>query len=374
MSFRALLAAVALCAVALPVGAVPQSRPSATKEAAVLADGWARLARGDADGAAVVAGQALARQPLSSAALVLAIDADLARGGASAALSTYEKWLGTRKLEDAYALRRVARALLASTEQEADRAARVDAWRALAADGDLAAAGALRQALSSDTSALAAAGDERAVTEVIAQLRTVPAGKVRLIAALAESGSKTAIPDLTALLGDQSDATRAAAADALGRLGATEAIPALRQLLKDQFLPVRLKAAGALYRLDDSSGLPFLTELTESEHATIRVAAAEQLASHPDARWQSLVRSLAEDPNPLVRLDAATLIAPYDEALAKSVLGALTRDANPAIRDAASAAVVERPAADIATLRALLRSGDLRVRVKAAGRLLELTR
>ncbi len=369
------LCALALCVGALPSAAFPQNQGRASTEATLLAEGWARLAKGDAEGAAVIAGQAIARQPLSAAALVLAVDADLARGGASAALNTYEKWLGGRKLDDAYALRRVARALLSeSTGQESDQPARVDALRALAADGDAAAAAALQRAASSDTRALAAAGDERAVTQIIAQLRSAPGGKNPLIAALAESGSKAAIPELTTLLGDMRDTTRAAAADALGRLGATEAIPGLRLLLNDQVFTVRLKAAGALYRLNDSSGLPFLTDLTQSEHATIRVAAAEQLASQPDGGWQSLVRSLTQDPNPLVRLDAATLIAPYDEALATSVLSALRSDGNVAIREAASAAIVEHVAADVATLRALLGSSDLRVRVKAAGRLLELTR
>ena len=76
----------------------------------------------------------------------------------------------------------------------------------------------------------------------------------------------------------------------------------------------------------------------------------------------------------MVRLEAARLIAPFDQALANGTLDALTRDANIAIREAASAVLVERVASDFATLRGLLRSGDIAVRVKAAARILELTR
>ena len=379
MVCRASLVAVALCVAALPAAAIPQNQAPASAEAALLAEGWARLAKGDAAGAALLASQALAREPLSAAALVLAVDADLARGGASAALNTYEKWLGARRLDDAYALRRVARALLIeSSGKQPNVVARLEALSALAADGDRDAAATLEQAAFSgsfgDTRALALAGDERAVKLLIAQLGSMPGSKSPIISALGESGSKLAVPHLTALLADPSDVNRAAAADALGRLGATDAIPQLRPLLKDQFFSVRLKAAGALYRLNDSSGLPLLTEITQDEHAAIRVAAAREMASQPDTLWQSLVRSLTNDPDPVVRLEAAKLIAPYDQPLAKTVLDGLMRDGNIGIREAASGVLVEHVAADVATLRALLRSGDVAVRVKAAGRILELTR
>lgn len=379
MTFRVFFAAVALCVAALPAAATSQDQAPARAEAALLAEGWARLARGDAAGAAVIASQALAREPLSAAALVLAVDADLARGGASAALNTYERWLGARRLDDAYALRRVARALLLeSSRKQPSATARLEALRALAADGDPDAAATLEQAAFSgsfaDTRALALAGDERAVNLLIGQLGSIPGSKSPIISALGDTGSKLAVPHLTALLADPDDLNRAAAADALGRLGATEAIPQLKPLLKDSFFSVRLKAAGALYRLNDSSGLPLLTDLTQDEHAAIRVAAARELASQPDAPWQSLVRSLANDPDPVVRLEAAKLIAPYDQPLAKTVLDGLMRDSNVGIREAASSVLVERVAADFATLRALLRSNDVAVRVKAAGRILELTR
>lgn len=371
--------AIAVCA-AMPSWAAAQQAAASPQaiESAALADGWSRLAKGDAAGAALVASQALARDPLSAAAASLAVEAELARGGTTGGLNAYEKWLGSRRLEDGYVLRRVARALLVeATGKQPNFTARLEALRALAADGDRDAAATLEQGAHAgrfaETRALAALGNEQAVARLIAQLASAPM-KTPIIDALAESGSKLAVPPLQALLADPSDVNRAAAADALGRLGAVETIPQLRPLLNDQVFIVKLKAAGALFRLNDSEGLLLLNEVAQSEHAAIRVAAAKELESQPDTLWQSMVRNLTSDPDPVVRMDAARLIAPYDQPLAKRVLDELMRDGNIGIREAASDVLVERVASDFATLRALLRSGDLAVRVKAAGRILELTR
>ncbi len=378
MLFRLFL--IALILIAVPPVARAQEQGASRAGAVALAEGWARLAKGDTGGAALIAAQELTKDPRSVAAAVLAVDADLARAGASSALGTYEKWLGSRRLDDAYLLRRVARAMLVEScgKQQPNAAARLEALQALAEDGDATALASLEQAAQSrglgETLALAAIGNERAVNLLLAQPGSMPGSKTAIIDALGASGSKLAVPPLKTLLADPNELNRAAAAEALGTLAATDAVPAIRPLLKDQVFMVKLKAAGALYRLNDSSGLPLLLELTASEHATIRVAAAKELASRPDANWQNLVRSLTNDPDPTVRLEAAGLIAPFDQPLANSVLDALMRDSNVGIREAASGVLVERVAADFATLRALLRSGDVGVRVKAAARILELTR
>ncbi len=379
MLFRFSVFVIALCGAGPGGAAALQAQAPPATEAALLADGWFHLAKGDAAGAAQVALAAMSRDPHSTAALVLAVDADLARGGASMALDTYERWLGGRRLDEAHVLRRVAHALLvdASTTQQPNVAARIEALRALAADGDADASAALEQAAFSgafgEARALAAIGNERAVNVLIAQLGPA-VNKTPIIDALGSSGSKLAVRPLIGVLSDPKDIHRGAAADALGRLDAVEAIPQLRKLLDDPFFFVKLKAAGALFRLNDSSGLPLLMELSQSEHAAGRIAAAREMASQPDASWQGLVRNLTGDPDPVVRLEAAKLMAPYDQALAKQEVDALMRDDNLAVREAASGALVDRIATDFATLRKLLRSGDVAVRVKAAGRTLELTR
>lgn len=368
---------LALLLASLPAGVLAQPRPSA--EAEPLARGWALLAKGDAGGAAAAAAQALARDRLSPAAVLLAIEAELARGSAATALTTYEKWLSGRTLDAPYVLRRVARAiLLESSVQQPHARARLDALAALAADGDRSAAAALEGASQSnsfgETRALASMGNEDAVARLIVQLASMPSGRTSVIDALGNSGSKLAVGPLKALLSDPSDVNRAAAAEALGRLGAAEATPQLKSLLNDPMFHVKLKAAGALFLLNDSSGLAFLNEVATSEHATIRIAAVRELAAQPDTAWQAMVRALASDPDPVVRLDAARLIAPYDPALARTVLDALMRDDNVGIREAASGVFADRVATDFQTLRAMLRSGDIAVRVKAGARILELTR
>jgi HEAT repeat protein len=343
-----------------------------------LAEGWAALGKGDAATASRVAWQELGRDSASVGALSLAVEADLTKG-ASAGLATYEKWLGSRRVDSPYILRRLSRvALVEASGKQPNAAARLDALKALAADGDANAAAELEQAFAAnrfaETRVLASIGSERAVKQLIAQLASMPGSKTPIIDALGQSRSKLAVPPLRALLTDPNDLNRSAAVEALGRLGATDAIPQMQALLNDPVFTVKLKAAGALVRLNDATGLPFLNELMSSEHAGIRVAAAQELESRPDAAWQGLVRSLTSDPDPLVRVQAARLIAPYDLALANTVLDGLMRDNNIAIREAASAVLVERVASDFASLRALLHSADLTVRVKAAARVLELTR
>ena len=378
MQFRLVLLPIVVCST-LALNAAAQDRVTAPASATTLVEGWAALAKGDAAGASALAWQALGRDQHSVAALALAVEAELARGGVTAGLATYEKWLGSRKVDEAYMLRRIARALLVeASAKQPNATARLAALNALAADGDPEAFASLEQAALSngfgELRALASMGNERAVQLLLARLASFPGSKTPIIDALGDSGSKLAVAPLKALLTDANDLNRAAAADALGRLGATEAIPQIKPLLNDQMFAVKMKAAGALFRLNDSSGLSVLNDIAGSEHAAIRVAAARELASQPDALWQSRVRALTEDPDPAVRLEAARLIAPYDQPLAKSTLDRLMREDNIGIREAASGVLVERVASDFATLRALLRSGDLVTRVKAAGRILELTR
>jgi hypothetical protein len=365
-------------AIALGGTVAAQQRPP-SPEAAALASGWGLLARGEAAGAASVAVQQLTRDPHSAAALVLLVDAEIARSGPSAALDAYDRWIGRRRLDDAHVLRRIARALLQEIAvKQANSKARVAALSALAADGDREAAARLEEASAAaqfaETRSLAAMGNERAVDRLLSQLAAMPGSKTALIDALGDSGSRKAVPPLRALLKDPNDTNRAAAADALGRLAAADAIQDLRPLLNDASFPVKVKAAGALLKLNDSSGIGFLNELAGSEHAAIRLVAARELAPQPDASWQNLVRSLATDTDPVVRLGAARLIAPYDRTLAESVIQELMRSDNVGVREAASDALVEGVASDFKTLRGLLHATDPLVQIKAADRILEITR
>jgi len=380
VGLRPVVALILAVQVSAPVYAQPRSAPPSTASsfAGALSQGWTALAAGDLAKAAKLAESAMAEQPRNAAAVALGVEVDLARPGSLAGLSTYERWLAGRKIEDPYVLRRIASEHLRWVGQQSTHPARLEAAKALAADGDpQAAATLLKGAVAGgqmEARALASLGDPQSVEIIIGQLQVPEGAKLGAINALAESGSKLAIPPLLRLLGDIREDTRAAAADALGRLGATQAIPQIKPLLKDPVFPVRMSAAAALYRLEDLSGIELLDELMASPHSAIRLGAAEAMAVRPTASWQTVVRALTSDPDASVQLGAARLIAPYDPQLAASVLERLSGSDNPAIREEAARVFVQQVAGDFAELRRYLRSPDALAAVRAAARIVELTR
>lgn len=369
-------AALGFAALASAAVTVAQSRPSDSAVADMLARGWAALAKLELAEASKIANQALLAEPHSASAVALAVEVEIARSRGAGGLRTYEQWLGSRTIEEAYVLRRVARALLWDAAAQAPGSGlATEALAALAADGDAAASAQLAQRAASgglaELAASASTGNEASVDLLIKRVQEIPASKVNLIKALGQSGSRRAVPVVVEFLSDRRDEHRAAAAEALGRLGS--GVDRLRPLLKDPNFTVRLKAAGALYRLEDPAGLALLQQIAASEHAGVRVAAAEEMASRPDAAWQTLVRGLTEDGDPLVRLQAARLLAPHDAETATAVLEGLARDENPAIREEAGRVRVGLVTRDITELRRLLRLSGAE-QIAAAARILELTR
>ncbi len=356
-----------------------QRSASPSPETATLSQGWTALAGGDVSRAAALASQALVDFPQSPAVLSFAVETDLARGGRLAGLDTYERWLGQKKVDAPYVLRRIALAhLRASGSERQAGPARIEALKALVADGDPEAQRTLSTDASSggiaETTALASAGDKRAVNALIGQLGSPNANRAMVIRALAETGSTQAIEPLLGMLRDERPDVRAAAAEALGRLGARDAVDRIKPLLEDSTSMVRLAAAGALYRLDDMSGLPFLQSLLNSQYPAVRLGAADVMSSHPDAQWQAVTRELTQESDPIVRLGGARLIAPYDRELAASTLQSLLEDGNMAIREEAGRILSQNVANDFASLRRLLRSADRLSSVRAAARIVELTR
>ncbi|HEY0876061.1 MAG TPA: HEAT repeat domain-containing protein [Vicinamibacterales bacterium] len=362
---------------AFPAHAQSPQRTS-TAPAGTLAEGWAALAKGDLPRAAAAADRAVAETPLDPAAASLAVEVELVRAGAMGALARYERWLAGRKVDAPYVLRSIATAHLQEiVRQRTAGAARLDALKALVADGDPVAAASLAaagdKAGPAETHLMASLGNEGAVRALIRQLQAAPS-KGATIKALADSGSPLAIKPLMDLLSSGNPDDRAAAADALARLGAEQAIDRIKPLFSEQNFNVRMAAAAALYRLGDNTGAAFLEERLTSEHSQVKLSAAEALSVRPGGAWLSVARTLTSDPDEAVRLGAARLVAPYDRQLAESVLDSLGRSGNLAIREEAGRTLAERVASDFATLRRLLHSSDGRTSVSAAARILELTR
>jgi HEAT repeat protein len=344
----------------------------------ILAEGWTALGTGDVAKAGKAADRALADAPRSAAAVALAVEVDIARGGPLAGLDVYERWLDGRRVDDAYVLRRIAQAHLKAVAKEKRAPASAEALKALTADGDQDAAAQLATAAASgggqETVLLASIGDRHAIDALIERVQGLWPGKVTAIDALGNSGSPRAVPVLVKQLGDPQDSVRAAAAEALGKLGATDAIPQLKSLLNDPVSTVQFAAAGALYRLQDYSGVNMLDGLLTSEHATVRLSGAELMASAPSPTWQAVVKALLNEPDESVQLAAARLIAPYDPQAATATLDRLEQSGNMTIREEAAKTYVQRLAADFASLRRYLRNSDRVITVRAASRILELTR
>jgi hypothetical protein len=322
----------------------------------------------------------LGEYPQSSAAGALLVQAATARTGATAGLSAYEHWLGTRKIDDAYLLRQVALAYVREVARDARALAeaRQHALRALSEDRDITTLMAIGRAADAgglvELQILAGLGSPTAVERLVTDMQQVPGNKGRFLTALGDARAVAAIPAIEALLTDPLPENRASAAEVLAKLAARDSVLKIRPLLTDMRPFVRFSAAAALYKLGDTSGLSYLRELESSEHSLIRAQALEVTSTNPDASWQAAVRRLVADPDPGVRLLAARLIAPHDIETASMTLEGLLADGNLAIRESAGATFVEAVASDFGVLRRFLRSGDPITRVKAAGRILALTR
>ena len=340
-----------------------------------MSEGWAFVKLGDLSKAAARAGGA--SRPRQPSAVRLGLEVEIARSAAAGGLDFYERWLGRRTIEEPAALRRIAEGLLREeAAQMQEPGARLEALRGLADDGQrsgvVESTGAM-PAGTPATRALAALGDEKAVTTLIARLSAASAD-VRTIDALGASGSAQAIGPIVELLGDPRQEVRGSAADALGRLRSPDVALRLMPLLSDRSAWVRAKAAGALYRLGDSSGLAVLQALAEDTAPGSKLLAAEALASRPDAAWIALVKELAASTNLEVRVAAARLIAPHDPQLARSTIEPLMGHENGAIRELASQSLGEILTSDLTLLRRLLRSPARLTRVRAAARVLAVTR
>ena len=330
-------------------------------DVAGVARGWTLLAEGQADKASHLAADLLRTSPRSVAVLSLLVDAEIARGGPTRALDAYDGWLERRRMEDGYALRRIAQALLRDAART-DRGGRAEAIAALEADGDPAMSGQAPSAAAKDTEAL------------IAQIGQPGPARRNVIVALGGTRDARALSPLTAALNDPDPIVRAAAADALGALARPQAVASLRPLLKDPVFAVRMSAATALHSLKDDSGTAFLRETTSSDYGAVRVAAASALKNDADSDWLAIVRRLTTDEDPAVRREAAELIAPHDPELANATLKRLLEDPNPAIRQVAGESYIGSVLTDLTVLKGHLRDQDVTTRVRAAGRILELTR
>lgn len=373
--------------IGLPVAAQQQPPPRVTlppaaisvDEAAALAQYWKTIAERKPAEVVLQARQLLERFPRSPAVFATAIEAEIAANGATSALTQYERWIDNRTAEEPLVLRRIARAVLFEFGRStADGAVRSDALVLLAREGEAAAqALILANASSGQEAGLRDAvrlGEPQAIAKVGARLKSPGANKLRDIQILGDAASPLAVPALVPFLKDPATDVRGNAALAIGKSGDRTAVTALEPLLKDENGNVRSFAAAALYRLGSTAGLGVLEEHASSDQPSIRKFAAVALSVQPDERWLALVRGLLTAPDPVDRLDAARLLAPHDPEAARPILEQLAADPNLAIREETELVRAELVLTPLAELRRFLRSHTPSARVRAAGRILALTR
>lgn len=363
----------------------PQGRPvlpspgASREEAAAVAQFWVQIAEGKAADVAPRARQLLDQYPRSAAVLAVVIETDIVAGSAHRALVTYDAWLRGRSLEEPLILRRIARALLFEFgRQDADPLARSEALLALVDDGETIARDMLaKMAQSGGETGLRSGSrlqDPNAIAQIAQRMSTTKGDKSRDIELLAATNSPLAVPPLIATLADPEPRHRMLAANALGDFSGPNVANALLPLLNDQNPNVRTAAAGALLKQGNFAGLTLLEDLASRPEVSFRRAAARLLAPRPDDRWMGLVRGLLVEHDAMARLEAAELIAPHDVAAARQTLMELSNDPNPAVREEAELARAGLPTATLTELRGLMRDGKGRARVRAASRVLEMTR
>jgi HEAT repeat protein len=382
MKFSSLLAAIAL---AFRLGADPTSgalRPQASQDApetVAVAEAARMLVQGNLEGASALASRLYTQYPKSPAVASLVVQTTVPRNGALSALTFYERWLPPDGQEQPEIVRFLALSFLREAARDVvQSAARLQALDLLTREGDQETILKLQStpdaALTmAETSLLAARGDERAVRRLVDQLQNPIGNKRAAIAALGRTHLRSAVTPLAAATTDPDPVIRLTVAQALGTLGLPEGIPSLKPLLNDPVFTVHLAAATALVELKDDSGLPWLREVQKNPAAGNRLAGLSAMKSRPDAQWLAAVRDLTTDSDPEIRREAAGLLAPHDPDAARTVLKSLMSDPNPAERLAAQESLVDVDD-NLSTVRSYLHSPDTLVRVRAAARLLELTR
>lgn len=379
-----------VCAVlTVQVAQVPPPRPASAisvEEATTITQGWAFLAQGDLASAVEKATAALAASPRSPAALALAVEVEITRGGASTGLDFYEQWLRSRALEEPIIVRRVALALLREIGSDTQNPTlRADALTALAEHGDpwaltqlanLAEAGGRAEEL-----ALAGLGGIDPGRAIEKELRSAPVPSAAGIRALSRGKQPFAVAAVLPFLRSPRPDIRAETIAALGELDARAEIPGLKVLLQDPVYHVRLAAASTLLRLGSDSGLSLIDEAARSDSEDTRLAAASALSHWPGGRSAELASGLISAREPAVRIQAALLLAKSDRAAAAGTIEALLTTENAAVRELAFRAWADiqvesagvRSMLDLRPIREKLRARDRFARFFAAKVILTIT-
>jgi HEAT repeat protein len=341
----------------------PPAPPSVPR---LLEQARAARSKGNLPEALRLAGEALAREPVSREAAALKIDLAAATGDLNLALDTFDDYLTAGGRAERSLLAPVARAELRLLRKNDLSDTRAAALGALAADGDAEARKELERAsLDAGRSSAAAAdvalarlGDTRAAGRLAERVRQGSLA-VRLSALEAIKDLQSSDPSLdtaiAAAIEDKEGPIRASAAQAAGHLKTRTAIPALRRTLNES-LPylVRLSAAVSLHQLGETAGDDLLRQALASGLAEGRTFAARAYTQAEAPVWRPAVEPLLTKGTGLDALNAAELMLSLDAAAANKVLERMTEDPNPSIRARVAKVAARHPAVAPALIRRML--------------------
>jgi hypothetical protein len=129
--------------------------------------------------------------------------------------------------------------------------------------------------------------DDRLLT-VLADPKTPPTRKARIISLLGEMFSEKAVPELVVALKEPDSAVAAAAALALGNIGHQQSVTSLVEMLKAGSSEMRIAAARALGKVGalhgDASIVPPLLDALNSEDLAFKTEVVWALGQLPDRR------------------------------------------------------------------------------------------
>jgi HEAT repeat protein len=125
--------------------------------------------------------------------------------------------------------------------------------------------------------------------------------------ALQKIGDIRAVEPLIKALKDEDAIVRMHALKALSRIGDTRAVEPLAEMLKEKDKAIRLEAVVALREIPDARAVNPLIQMLRDEEVEIRRAALEALRKIGEPSIRSLVKAL-KDKNGFVRMSAADLL------------------------------------------------------------------
>lgn len=174
-----------------------------------------------------------------------------------------------------------------------------------------------------------------------------------------------AVPDLLALLEQDSAHIRHNAVHALGKIGSIEAVPALVKMLNDTDRQVRLKAVYALGQIGDDLAITPLIDMLVDPHQEVQTITIDVLLRFGAVAIPELCDALQHQ-HAIIREHVAGILGQIGDAEAVDVLANMAGDSVADVRLSVAQALGEiGDSKGVIALSTLSKDEDVRVRAMA---------